>query len=184
MPEWRCHALRAFARHEDKLRNLAGWLLLSAALGPAAAHLRFGRHGKPFLPGGPYFSLSHSGRYAILAVAPAPVGADVEEIRDGEDYLALAAQALHPQEQAFLRAHPSAQTFFDIWTLKESWLKLRGRGLGEEMTHFAVNLDGAAPRIRGLADYHFCLYDQLPGYSIAVCLYRCLPPPGINILQI
>lgn len=184
MPARRRQALRAFARHEDKLRCVAGWLLLSAVLGPAAAGIHYGRYGKPFLPDGPYFSLSHSGRYVILAVAPMPVGADVEVICQGEDYMVLAAHALHPDEQAFLSMQPEAQTFFDIWTLKESWLKLKGVGLNVAPADFAVSMDCAAPYIRGRTDIHFRLYHQLPGYSVAICLYRCLPPPAIVALQL
>lgn len=184
MPQQRRQSLRAFVRHIDKLRCIAGWVLLSTVLGPKARQIRYARYGKPFLAGGPYFSLSHSGRYAILATASMPVGADVEEIRQADNYTDLAAQALHPHEQVFLRSRPAAQTFFDIWTLKESYLKLKGTGLNENPAAFALNMGCGEPHIDGRPDINFRLYKQLQGYSVAVCLYRCLPPETITALTL
>lgn len=184
MPPERRKALHAFARHDDRLRCAAGWLLMRARLGARAARMRYGRYGKPFLPGGPYFSLSHSGRYALLAEAPMPVGVDVEEIRPDEDYAALAEQALHPEERRCFASNPVPQTFFDLWTLKESYLKLRGSGLNEDPATFALTLENSNARLPEMPDIHFRLYHQLPRHSAAICLYRCKPPEAITSLRL
>ncbi|MGE9985735.1 4'-phosphopantetheinyl transferase family protein [Desulfovibrio sp. SGI.169] len=184
MPPERRKALHALARHDDRLRCAAGWLLMRAVLGSGTARVRYGRYGKPFLPGGPYFSLSHSGRYALLAEAPMPVGVDVEEIRQEKDCAALARQALHPDERKFFAGKPVPQTFFDIWTLKESYLKLRGTGLNENPATFALTFGKSNARLPGMPDVHFCLYHHLPGHSAAICLYRCMPPQAIVALRL
>lgn len=180
MPRRRARILRSLLRPRDKLRCLAGWLLMRRFLGPeTGARLRYGRYGKPFLPGGPYFSLSHSGRYAVLAVAPTPVGVDVERVRADEDCAALATLALHPAERLLYARRPDARTFFALWTLKESYLKLRGTGLAEDPASFALALDGQGARLAERPDIGFHLYRQLPGYSLALCLYGGAPPATV-----
>lgn len=184
IPPGRRRALYALARHDDRLRCAAGWLLMSAVLGSRVDGVRYGKYGKPFLPGGPYFSLSHSGRYALLAEAPAPVGVDVEEVRQEEDCAALAEHALHPEERDFLASKPVPQTFFDIWTLKESYLKMKGIGLNEDPATFALELKNPTVRLPGRPDVHFCLYHHLSGYSVAICLYRCIPPQVMTPMRL
>lgn len=50
---------------------------------PLALHYRYGAHGKPYLTDYPqlYFSLSHSGEYAALAIAACEVGLDIQQKR-------------------------------------------------------------------------------------------------------
>ena len=58
-------------------------------------------HGKPVLPGGPGFSLSHAGDLVGVAVRPdGPVGLDVEQVRDVADLDALAGHVRSPAERA------------------------------------------------------------------------------------
>ncbi|MEU8778353.1 4'-phosphopantetheinyl transferase superfamily protein [Streptomyces sp. NPDC048606] len=94
-------------------------------------------HGRPHLPGDPvHFSLSHSGDLVLVALAPVPVGVDVEAVRPPAP-AAHPAGALHRAEQAELLALPHrerAAAFARCWTRKEAVLKSTGRGL----------LDGAA----------------------------------------
>lgn len=171
MPPQRARTLRACRRSDDRARCLAGWLLMNRFLGrDVARRLAHGHYGKPYLRGGPYFSLSHSGHYAALAVSAVPVGVDVEQRRDDDDCAALAAAAFHPSEREYYARHPSAQTFFDIWTLKESYLKLRGTGLSVEPASFALTPERGGARLQGRPDIRFRLYGDLPGHSLALCL--------------
>ncbi|MDR0530779.1 MAG: hypothetical protein LBG83_01765 [Oscillospiraceae bacterium] len=63
----------------------AGRLLLCEATGlnlkKLEEQLRFRPSRKPYLPGGPFFSISHSGRLALLALSgEGEVGCDVEDL--------------------------------------------------------------------------------------------------------
>jgi len=114
-----------------------------------AASLVFstGSLGKPDLAGpaaGQFqFNLSHSGAVGLCAVARAPVGVDVERLRDDLAFGDIAASHFSPFENAALRALPPAQrvaAFFAGWTRKEAYIKARGDGLTLALTSFDVAL--------------------------------------------
>ena len=80
------------------LRSLAGGVLLRRFLGDAP--LSYGPHGKPFLPGGPGFSLSHGGELAVLALDDRNNVLTVTQYRYvfGKTLLELPAGKLDPGE--------------------------------------------------------------------------------------
>ena len=69
---------------QGRAASLAAGLLLRHGLflcGLGEDQIRTGPEGKPFLAGNPAFiSLSHSGDYAACAIAPVPVGVDIQRI--------------------------------------------------------------------------------------------------------
>lgn len=77
--------------------------------------------GKPMFAGlnDRWFSLSHSGGYALCALSHRPVGVDIEVVRPRR--ASLPAYALSQKEQAAFDG--SWEDFFRLWTLKESWCK-------------------------------------------------------------
>ena len=73
------------------------------------AQLRYTRNGKPYAPGFPGFSISHSGEWVVCAVASAgAIGVDVEALSDERPSGALAA-----------------------WSNREAILKAAGARLGD-----------------------------------------------------
>lgn len=94
-------------------------------------------HGRPAVavPDPPlHFSLSHSRNMAMVAVAAAPVGADVERTPRAET-ADVCAPSLHPDEQRELAEIPAPgrrEAFGRIWTRKEAYLKGLGTGLSRE----------------------------------------------------
>lgn len=145
--------LTRLRRPADRARYLAAHALARLVLagdGAAAARLAFDRtcrcgaaHGKPVLPGGPGFSLSHSGELVGVAVRPdGAVGLDVEQLRAVVDLPAMAAHTYSPAELARDRA-PTQAAFFRTWTRKEALLKATGDGLALPMTAITLTDDGA-----------------------------------------
>jgi 4'-phosphopantetheinyl transferase len=167
--------LDRFRRPADRARYLAAHalvrLVLAATVGTPAAALVFDRtcrcgaqHGKPVLPGGPGFSLTHAGDLVGVAVHPdGAVGLDVEQVRELGDLTAMAAHVCSPQESA-----PDADAFFALWTRKEALLKAVGTGLATPMSAITLGPAGVlawtgddAPRdplwladLRPAAGYH------------------------------
>ncbi len=182
-----------FQHHGARAQFLTGrWLLRSvvAALDgvtPAAVALRESERGALALRASPnawYLNLSHTDGLVALAVARAPVGVDVEDTARGGRTVELADRFFAPAEAAALRALPVAAQrarFFDLWTLKEAYIKACGLGLAIPLASFAFALDGAelcfsvaygvdgapaedAPRWR------FARMDATPRHRLAVAL--------------
>lgn len=169
-PERREKALRC-RRQEDRLRSAAAGLLLARyarQLGfDRFPEVREGAYGKPYFPDAPQaqFSLSHSGGYAALATSSLPVGVDIQEIRP--ERVMAAVRFLTEAEQAQLTALPQeeeVQAFFRLWTLKESYGKMTGRGLLGADT-FSVDLSG--PAVLPPDGTQFCLHAP-EGYCLSV----------------
>lgn len=79
-----------------------------------------------------YVSISHSAGFVASAVAAVPVGVDIESLVTPRDHLSLGRTVHSPaqcQQLAELAPGQRAQPFLQWWTLKEAWLKARGRGL-------------------------------------------------------
>jgi len=118
----------------DRLRTVAGESLarqmLSERLGctPEEVPLQYDEDGKPAVPGtGLYVSVSHSGAYVVCAVDDAPVGVDVETVRDvdGKFMRRVCSEA----ELAYaLRGGDTERRFWELWTAKEAIFKLTGHG--------------------------------------------------------
>lgn len=165
-------------------RSLAAGLLLRAVFGESA-EFETDAFGKPRLPGGLSFNLSHAGDHAVLATANGDVGVDIERRRD-IDCMRIARRFFHPDEYAFLRAQADpAYAFFRIWTLKESYVKALGRGFGTAFSSFCVLPDdqsGAA--FAGETPFCFRRYDDaFDGYCLSVCAKEDAFPDAIEQLS-
>jgi 4'-phosphopantetheinyl transferase len=85
--------------------------------------------GKPECVAGPAISLSHSGEFAICAVAElGAVGIDVETRRPRTELSVIAERYFTAAEARWIAADPDAR-FRMLWVLKEAYLKALGSGL-------------------------------------------------------
>jgi phosphopantetheinyl transferase len=132
--------LRRLTRIGDRTAYIAAHVLarlaLSTCTGENPASLRFerGPHGKPSLRGlcTPNFSLSHTNGLAVCAVASAgDVGVDAERCDRAFGGLVLTDVLAEAEIAAVAAAKPCdrAMLILQLWTLKESYLKLSGLGL-------------------------------------------------------
>lgn len=142
-PDERKRAAR-FRRPEDRDRYLdahgALRMILADLLGtpPNEIRLSADERGKPFVADRRTrdnldFNLSHSGDYALVAVARGrPVGVDVEQLRTLPDLEGVADRVCSPSERAALSAlagDTRVSAFFALWTRKESLAKATGEGI-------------------------------------------------------
>ena len=78
----------------------------------------------------------------MLAAADREVGCDIEEIARYD--LRVAKRFFAPEEYECIAAAPpeeQKERFFRYWTLKESFLKVTGRGLDLPMSSFGILFD-------------------------------------------
>jgi 4'-phosphopantetheinyl transferase len=161
----RLEKARSYRLREDRLRSLAGGFLIEGIA--RGREIAYNENGKPLLPGGPWFSLSHSGNFACLALSPtSSVGIDIEIQRE-EDFEALGKTGFHPAELDFFSKKPGIELFFDIWTAKESYAKMIGTGFSMEPSRFCI-LPGYAFLFTGEKPY-FRSFSLISGYSLTIC---------------
>lgn len=104
------------------------------------------------------FNLSNArSLVACIVTRRADAGIDVEETARADAPLEIADEFFSADELRELRALPAAEQgarFFDLWTLKESYIKARGLGLQIPLDRFSIRF-GAAIGIAfdpGMAD--------------------------------
>ena len=123
------------------LREVLGRVLSCA---PSEVEFRYGRHGKPHVAASPVrFNISHSGALAVIALALAEVGVDVELPRvRRSDAIARRFYAPAEIERLFAETNPAARAdaFFRLWTCKEAFLKATGEGLSRSTRSYEIAL--------------------------------------------
>lgn len=108
--------------------STAAHRLLERVLGTPWTALEYHESGKPWLPGGPEFSISHTGAAVAVAIDESPVGVDVESLRPILNR--LPERVLSQTEMTwFTERGREPGDFFTLWTLKESYYKALGTGL-------------------------------------------------------
>lgn len=122
-------------------------------------------HGKPFVKGlDVYFSISHSGDYAVCAISDKEIGIDIEQIR--KTNFKASKKFACETEQDYISTH--ADGFFEIWTLKEAYFKCIGTGLGADIKTVTFDIDdnGISCSERGFE----CLFHKVAdGYICSSC---------------
>lgn len=133
LPPERQEKIARYRFDKDKLLSLAAGLLIRRAIGERPITL--GEHGKPYAHGC-FFSVSHSGRIAAIAVDDTEIGMDVEQLPD-ESRLKIADRFYHPAERQYVKqADDPCRAFCEIWTRKEAVLKMTGEGISTDLTAF------------------------------------------------
>ncbi len=104
----------------------------------------YGQNSKPHFEAHPelHYNLSHSGDWVVAAFSDRPVGIDIERIK--EINLTIAERFFAPEELDSLTGLPDEQRkicFFNLWTLKESYLKALGTGLTRPLNSFTVSIN-------------------------------------------
>ena len=114
-------------RPEDKKRTLAGRYLLKKMIrelyGREEFTVKLNENGKPYLDFC-YFSISHSGDFAVCAVSDFPVGVDIEhmqQLKKREKYMLFT-----PIESEYVNKSDSLNRFYTLWTRKEAYIKAKG----------------------------------------------------------
>ncbi len=146
-----------FHRASDRRTYVAAHALLRAMLAhvtgrdPLGWHFTHGPNGKPAPvcpPGIPFVGINLSHTHGLAAVAMTldrDIGVDVEWIGRVAP-LDIMDRFFAPPERAMVIAAPPQMRsglFYDIWTMKEAYMKATGQGLSLDPGSFAVELNPA-----------------------------------------
>ena len=199
VPEYRQKKAMSFKFDKGKMQSLGVGLLLRQAckevgLEGADDHIAYGENGKPFFAGFPdvQFNLSHSGERVMAVISPFEVGCDVEIIKG--DRGRLAERFFKPEESAWIKSFESlsaqSEAFYRLWTLKECYMKVTGRGMSLMPDMFALSVDesekislyheGERP------EYAFREIDLRDGYRYAYCIKNNgkNAPQQVNVIDL
>ena len=115
-------ALR-YANEIDQIRSLLSSYLKNQL---SREELLKNENGKPYFANGPYFNISHSGKYVLMAVSTAEIGVDIEEIKNKD--MSSLVRIFNEAEAKMIKEHSD---FYYLWCAKESLIKCMGLSVGK-----------------------------------------------------
>lgn len=134
---------------------------MSTALTGEIIPYRYNEKGKP-VNDKFFFSISHSGEYAVCACAATPVGVDIQKIKKAN--IEIAKRFFSDDEFEYVKnGHNKDERFFEIWTKKEALVKAFGQGIDADFSKFSVLKDCGA-------DFKF--YDIDSEYKLCIGTVR------------
>lgn len=157
---------------EDCLRGIAAGLLLQKAVcdkGITAAVITEEEGKKPrFKDDGYFFNISHAGNFAVCAFADCEVGVDIEMYSrfcgNKEKNKRIAKRIMTPEEWNLWKEKEEERKLLQIWTRKESFAKLTGKGLGCDFTRIDT-MHGAVYQEKEISDtahLSVCTWEKQP----------------------
>lgn len=136
------------------------------------------QYGKPFLTKqnmelNLYFNISHSGEWVVCAFSDCEIGIDIEKI---DTYSPKIAKRFfsHNEYNTFLEksGRERDRCFFDIWTLKESYVKALGKGLSVPFRSFSFSFNDNTITLRSdieKSHWFFKQYEITSDYCLSLC---------------
>ena len=169
-----------FKMDEDKRQSVCAGILLNDMLTrhgikEHAMVTAYKENGKPYFPQYPelQFNLSHSHGMVICSFSNREVGCDVEKRSAVRENVARRFFTSQEYQAIFIKPAGEEQEkeFYRIWTIKESFLKITGRGMSMALDEFQAPLNDDSHRIQQVY-YDFPIYVkeyELGNHQIAVC---------------
>jgi 4'-phosphopantetheinyl transferase len=128
-----------------------------------------------------WWSASHSGDLAALAISSARIGLDLEIERERPRWERIAARFYNEEEQRMVGGSPAR--FLQFWTLKEAYLKALGLGLPGGLQ--ALDCAGLSPAAGAWSEsaaqpgWRFQNLDPEPGFVAALAALGA--PEGVEL---
>lgn len=137
-PERRKKVIR-YLQPDDRKRSLGAGIMIRKILngnGLSESSLKYSENGKP-VADHLHFNISHAGDYVVGVVSDDEVGCDIE--RNVNAPLEIAEHYFHSTEREYIEAASDpGKAFFTLWTLKESYMKMTGRGMDLPLDSFEI----------------------------------------------
>ena len=134
LPEKRRKKAEKLINKNDALLSATAGLMIRELFAKKNEEIKFNEHGKPFFEHGPFFSISHSRQYSVVAVSENEIGIDIEMHESPSER--LIERCFTEEEQQLARL--STEKFLRIWTAKEAVLKFLGTGFSFSPKKFSV----------------------------------------------
>lgn len=173
LPGWRRQKALSYRFDRDRFLCAKAYLMLEDMLRTEygiqhCPEFSYGNNGKPYFKelSDIHFNMSHCPKGVACAVSGRPVGIDIEEIQFDEP---VAMRVFNADEYARIKecATP-AEKFTELWTMKESYLKLTGQGISMDLKNVIADAH----------DVHFeTVINSKAGYVYTVSLMSAKVAP-------
>lgn len=138
----RIKSSKKYKNEDDVKRHLLGEAMIQDALihfgHKEDFKIKKGKDGKPFVDVNNFhFNISHSGSLVALVYDEKPMGIDIEKIVNRDT--SLANRFFTNEERDYINnSKNKLESFYKIWTLKESYVKAIGKGLKKDLASFSI----------------------------------------------
>lgn len=159
---------------DDRKRSLGAGIIIRKILdenGLTESCLRYSDNEKPVVDG-LFFNVSHAGDYVVGVLSDCEVGCDIE--KNANAPLEVAEHYFYHSELAYIKAAKNKdKAFFTLWTLKESYMKMTGRGMSLPLDSFEV-VPTADGFVLGKSSERPCFFEtmEFDGYIFSVSSER------------
>ncbi|MFV5440919.1 4'-phosphopantetheinyl transferase superfamily protein [Acinetobacter oleivorans] len=156
-------------------------------ISPHQVNIQLHPNGKPFVQGSKavYFNLTHSADVIILAVTEeGEIGVDIEQV-DREFEWMRVDSVLAPIEIEWIKENELTdpfsvyQRFFQIWTLKEAYIKCTGEGMSRHLKKLNfhvlpehIQFLDSTNDARKTEEYYFESYIYDSNFIFSICLQQ------------
>lgn len=196
LPEGLQSKIDSFRFVADKQRSLMGNLIVrqfyakTLNLNPMKIEFDYNEHEKPSLKNHPkaHFNISHSGDYVVVTFSDCPVGVDIEKNKGNR--LKVAKRFFTREELddlfAFSEEKEQIEYFYQLWTLKESYMKTIGKGISMSLSSFSFKKFYTDFRLRYSSEdmgYQFTSYKVHPDYACNLCS-KYISKPKMEVIRI
>ncbi len=124
---------------DDRKRSLGAGIIIKKILnenGLSESDLKYSENGKP-VADKLFFNVSHAGDYVVGVLSDCEVGCDIEKIVRAP--LEIAEHYFNGTECEYIKsAEDKDRAFFMLWTLKESYMKMTGKGMSLSLDSFEI----------------------------------------------
>ena len=172
LPEWRRKKALSYKSQIDRVLCTKAYLLLQQGLKDEYGIeeeliFEYVSNGKPILRDYPeiHFNISHCKRGILCVIDKRSIGCDIEEIESRLD-LDLCHDCFNDKEiTEILSSSTPCLEFTKLWTMKESYLKMVGKGINDNISTLLTRdlLDSITFEI------HTCLEK---GFVYTICQYK------------
>ncbi|WP_377863503.1 4'-phosphopantetheinyl transferase family protein [Bacillus sp. R86525] len=136
------------------------------------------------------YNISHSGKWVVGSFGRKPVGIDIELIKEELDYEMYTKDFFSSNEHLYINNLKKAEIpnyFFELWTLKESYIKCIGMGLSIPLHSFSILKNTESISVIDLKGhilpYNFTQYNIDQDYKLAVCSTSSIFAKQIKLIE-
>lgn len=173
--------LRRIKNRESYLRSLAGEGMIrqkaaeKTGMHPQQLVIWKNEYGKPYFLNLPevHFNISHSGEWVLGILSEKECGIDVELVKEAQMDVAKRFFAKEEYELLLQKEGEERRAlFYELWTLKERYVKYKGMGLALPFHQFCFMQNSSGWELKGKTEdsCRFCAVDVAAGYAAYACI--------------